>query len=483
MYAILREGTKLILNSASGAADANFESNIRMNNTIISMRIIGQLFSWRIGQAQTIEGAKITSTNTDGLYSILDATINDPILARESADIGVEIEPEPTYLISKDSNNRIEMDPNTGEVQSASGGTLGCRKGPNPAKSLAHPAIIDWALTEYLICAALKVKGYNATLYNEFDDTLGMKILKSASQKFEPFKFLNMFQNVIASSTGSMNYIFATTDENPSKPIIMQHYNRVFILKDNTPNTVHLYAANARQITPAQTKKRKDSNERAQQHDATAVSVLTAHGVDIHGLPKTKEAIVKKVTNIDDRWYMYIQNKDLHALTDEEINFIIDNIDYDKYLQLLRDGFEKNWRNQMPKWYIAYWNQSTSAEPIDDTIVDHNQTNVDTSTDEEPVSDQQMDTIVPEMESNETIVETTSDTSMIEPTVVAPVIMPAIGAGYCFEVDAIKTELLSTLNSCLDLAKTLPTASGISDYPHDYSDNICKAILTTIDTI
>lgn len=41
VYAVQREGTKLILNSASGAADASFESNIRMNNVIISMRIIG----------------------------------------------------------------------------------------------------------------------------------------------------------------------------------------------------------------------------------------------------------------------------------------------------------------------------------------------------------------------------------------------------------------------------------------------------------
>jgi hypothetical protein len=41
MYATMREGTKLILNSASGAGDANFESNVRMNNKIISMRIIG----------------------------------------------------------------------------------------------------------------------------------------------------------------------------------------------------------------------------------------------------------------------------------------------------------------------------------------------------------------------------------------------------------------------------------------------------------
>ena len=110
LYSTMRNGTKLVLNSASGAADANFESNIRMNNKIISMRIIGQLFTYRIGQAQTIEGAKMTSTNTDGLYSVLESTINNEILKRESDDIHVEIEPEPIYLISKDSNNRMEIE-------------------------------------------------------------------------------------------------------------------------------------------------------------------------------------------------------------------------------------------------------------------------------------------------------------------------------------------------------------------------------------
>lgn len=40
-YDNLRNGTKLVLNSASGAADANFFTPIRMNNQIMSMRIIG----------------------------------------------------------------------------------------------------------------------------------------------------------------------------------------------------------------------------------------------------------------------------------------------------------------------------------------------------------------------------------------------------------------------------------------------------------
>lgn len=113
--ATLRNGTKLILNSASGAGDAAHRTPIRMNNRIISMRILGQLFTWRIGQAQTLAGARIPSTNTDGLYSIVggesgfDEATNNRVLAEQQAVIGVDIEPELMFLISKDSNNRLEL--------------------------------------------------------------------------------------------------------------------------------------------------------------------------------------------------------------------------------------------------------------------------------------------------------------------------------------------------------------------------------------
>ena len=376
-YSVLREGTKLILNSASGAGDTNFEGNIRMNNTIISMRIIGQLFSWRIGQAQTIEGAKITSTNTDGLYSILEEQLNAVILERESKNINVEIEPEPTYLISKDTNNRLEMNPDNGIIESSAGGTLGCRKGPNPTKALSHPAIIDWALCEYLVVAALKTKPTLA-IYKPFDRETGMNILLSAKNKFEPIEFLTMMQNILASSIGSMNYIFATNDTNPSTPIVMQHYNRVFILKDNTPNTVHLHAANAKAITPASKQKRIKTGERPQQHDAMALSVLSQNGVTLNMIPNDKEAVVKKVTNVEDTWYMFVQNKDLHYLTNQEYDFIVDNLDYEKYLQLLEDCFEKNWRNHMPEGYLEPGDPPDmyGVTIVEDTTDENNDTNI-----------------------------------------------------------------------------------------------------------
>lgn len=380
LYSVMREGTKLILNSASGAGDANFESNVRMNNKIISMRIIGQLFTWRIGQAQTIEGANIISTNTDGLYSVLEAEKNNVILAHEAADIHVEIEPEPVFLISKDSNNRTEIEVKNNqlaEVIGASGGTLACRKGPNPTKSLAHPAIIDWALTEYLTIASIGYKG--TSLEAPFNDEIGMSILSSARKLFnDDIHTLLMFQNVIASSSGSQRFIFATTDESPETPIPLQHYNRCFIAKDKTPGTYHLQAAVAKVITDAMQKKRNKMNERTQQHDPIAASILSINGVNIQSLPMNKEATVNKLTGIEESWYMRIDNNDLYEMSQAEIDNILDTLDYDKYLQLLRDSFENNWRNLTPEWEEIKTNQkknestNTANNLFDDTV-----TNVD----------------------------------------------------------------------------------------------------------
>lgn len=367
-YAILREGTKLILNSASGAGDATFDNNIRMNNAIISMRIIGQLFSWRIGQAQTFEGAKIPSTNTDGLYSALEVKLNNLILERESNDIGVEIEPEPMYLISKDTNNRIELKEDAATIISASGGTLGCRKGPVVTKALAHPAIIDWAMTEYLIVASQNYK--DLSLDKPFDDTIGMNILKSAEHKFEPVHWLTMFQNVLASSTGSMRYIFGRKINDLNRPIILPHYNRVFYLNNNTPNTLRLNAAFAKAITDAQKKKRQKDNLRATTKDPMALQVFKANGVTP---PTDKDIVIVKITNLEEDWNIYIQNKDLHNLNPVEFEFIKQNIDYNCYLSLLRDCYEKNWRNKLPnRKYIKF----QRYDDIIETQVVFNKTNI-----------------------------------------------------------------------------------------------------------
>lgn len=373
-YAVMREGTKLVLNSASGAADANFESNIRMNNKIISMRIIGQLFTWRIGQAQTIEGASMISTNTDGLYSVLEAEFNNMILARESANIHVEIEPEPIYLISKDSNNRaeIKIDGNQlGKITGASGGTLACRKGPSPTKSLAHPAIIDWALTEYLAIASVGYKGLS--LEKPFNDEIGMNILMSARKQFnDDFHSLLMFQNVIASSPGSQRFVFATKTGDPT-PIPLQHYNRCFIVKDTAPNTYHLKTAAAKVITDSSIEKRQKNNERPQQHDPIAASILAVNGVKVANLPYNKEATIVKLTGIEEEWSIRIENSDLHFLSQEYIDQLFNDIDYDKYLKMLHDSYENNWMNVTPEYLLSQTKKTDEPKAIslfDESIPD-----------------------------------------------------------------------------------------------------------------
>ena len=346
-YRILREGTKLILNSASGAADAAFENNIRVNNQIISMRIIGQLFSWRIGQAQSYEGAAIPSTNTDGLYSVMEEKLNNAILERESASIGVEIEPEPLYLISKDSNNRIEFDASTGNIISASGGTTGCRKGPNPTKSLAHPAIIDWALTEYLIVTSQNYKGLR--MDGPFNPDIGRNILQSAIKKFAPVQLLIMYQNILASSASSITYIYGMVD-GETEPKILQNYNRIFIMKDGFPGTMHLQSACARVVTPAMKRKRKaEGNRITAAPDPIALKVLIANGEPLqHSYYPDKDIVTKKVTNIEPSWNILVLNQDLHLLPQSEIDHIVANLDMDKYLKLLDDAYTRNWMNKVP---------------------------------------------------------------------------------------------------------------------------------------
>ena len=120
----------------------------------------------------------------------------------------------------------------------------------------------------------------------------------------------------------------------------------MFILKDKTPNTMHLQAANAKVITPAMKKKRQRDGMAMQMHDPLALQILEANGVQKNEIAFGKEAVIKKVTNIDSEWYIKIINRSIYSLSQKEIDEIYENLDYEKYLELLRGRFTKNWQNQ-----------------------------------------------------------------------------------------------------------------------------------------
>lgn len=108
MTNIEQEGYKLVLNSASGVLDGSFDTNLRANNKALSMRVIGQIFTYIIGEALAIEGASVPSSNTDGIYVFdIDEELNKQIVNAELERLHVAIDPEPVFLVSKDANNRM----------------------------------------------------------------------------------------------------------------------------------------------------------------------------------------------------------------------------------------------------------------------------------------------------------------------------------------------------------------------------------------
>lgn len=240
-YSVLRNGTKLLLNSASGAGDASHNTNIRMNNRIISMRIIGQLFLWRIGQAQTAAGATIISTNTDGLYSTkLSFERNNEVLAEQEKYIHVDIEPEPLTLVSKDSNNRVEFLPATSDdphdrIVASAGGALACYNGPNPSKRLKDHAIVQYVLVEYFKQLSLDANP-EMRLRDELDRNTVRAILARAHDELPAEKLLMLYQMIVASSPSVGTYLYAV-DYVDDKHTATEHTEQVR-LEQRRPHTI-----------------------------------------------------------------------------------------------------------------------------------------------------------------------------------------------------------------------------------------------------
>lgn len=423
----LREGTKLILNAASGAGDATHKTSIRMNNRIISMRIIGQLFSWRIGQAQTLAGARIISTNTDGLYSLLDpehgftAEVNNQVLAEQAAAVGIEIDPEPLTLVSKDSNNRLEITaPDhtqattsdseardteardsqamaTTAIRGGSGGTLACHDGPRPDKSLAHPAVIDHALARYLQTLAGRLPSDPEVFLRPFDLDLGRRLITSVLTEQPRLKAALLFQNVIAASRGSITYPFATDPPDPVYPAdptdprapeapgtvettmvgarALQHVNRIFIVRPGTPGAVCLRNAGAWKVSPAVRQRRERDGAPFVQRDPVALAILERNGWapdnyrasegGLTPLPADQDVVVRRINGIDPSWPVLICNEDLHTFSPFQLGQLLGGLDLDIYTQMLTETYEKNWKNAATSNHALHVTAPASEGSID----------------------------------------------------------------------------------------------------------------------
>lgn len=378
---VLRNGTKLILNAASGAGDASHKNNIKMNNVIISMRLIGQLFSWRIGQAQTFAGGRIVSTNTDGLYvsgfdEHFTEEISNQVLAREAEATGVEIEPEPMLVVSKDANNRLELDvPAPGAplwstpIVAASGGTLACYKEPRPDKSLAHPAALDRALTEYLRLIVAEATppwrreaGLGSLSLDEpLDHQTGLALMTDIRDKEDPVTALRLFQHIAAASSSVLSFPFladpiSQDDQQLTNLRTLQHFSRVFIVTEGTQGAASLHSAGAWKVNPASKLRRQRDGDRMQQIDHQVLGVLeelgfaldklTAQSQNKQQLPGDQDIARRKVPGIEPTWNVIVDNRDLIELDEDTQRSMLDQLDLGVYVGWLAERFDKNWRNK-----------------------------------------------------------------------------------------------------------------------------------------
>lgn len=428
---------KLLLNSLTGIADAkgNMRSKVKVNNKILQMRITGQLFAWRIGQALALAGAKIVSTNTDGLYTQdIDEKTNDRIVKEQTDHLLLDVGPEEIdNFISKDANNRIEYTDH--KVGEAKGGTLTAWAGPNWTKRLSHPALSDRILTEYL---TQKPDAAN----QEFDRDFARKLLyefkdETLAEDNGQQKFLNFVQWIMRSNHSSKQFIFKGNlikndddqlilDED-ADPNFLEITNRVFMIDQEAnkklnhgenwslfkaaPQTVSTMSGVKTHITDAlktafhghinadildhiknwkadvdpadfimndvliknylKDFNRLDDELKRQElyvnNDPIAEKVIKRYlsKVDLYdednGIygkmitslnPKNSDKRYKiidlslaKINDFPDKHPVYINNRALADYPADTISYLIDHLDYEAYLDIVQNKFEKSWQN------------------------------------------------------------------------------------------------------------------------------------------
>lgn len=324
-----RSGTKLILNSASGAADLYYDTPIRMNNMTLSMRLIGQFFTFRIAQEQTLAGARVKSTNTDGIYvKTPNKEKTRAILSNLEKLIHVGIEPEEMYLISKDTNNRIELSADGKEILSASGGTLSCYKKPEPTSALSHPAIVDNVLVTLLRAA-------REDLTKEPSEELIKKILQQYIATKPLWKTCLMFQNIIKASKNGFKTL-VTEEFNDLGDIslvnckVLQKYNRIFYVKEGNGYIV--------EVTEKVPSKARPKNE------SDAKELLKKYG--IKEFDSNKMTAFVRANSIDPKQSVIIYNQALKHGNQDDLRAIVDNLDLDAYARLIHHTYKESWQNK-----------------------------------------------------------------------------------------------------------------------------------------
>lgn len=383
---------KLLINSASGAGAANFGTNVRCNNKMIAMRIIGQLFCWYIGQSLSLAGARVPSTNTDGLYTMnIDKQTNDRIVDDCAAQLLLNIGPEFLPLfVSKDANSRLET--NKKNIFSARGGALTSWQGPSTDNSIAHPAIVDYILAQYLARV-------DDAVNKPFDPVAAKNFFKEFLLDQGPdinglshADVLRYFQFPLVANAKTARFdikAYANPDYDPNKPLapdnmslkveMLNPTNRIFlahaksakhplgstysirrtgliVVQNGTVNKIlkakHLSKTDVSfsQLIDMTSENARiaqnviEQNVTDNQFDKLMNGIYNPKATKVEDKPRTMTLI--KIPDLPENQPVLLINEDLHDIDDQTYHQIIfKQLDMNAYLKIVQDKFEKQWHN------------------------------------------------------------------------------------------------------------------------------------------
>jgi len=222
---------KLLLNSATGAADANFDTNILVSNKITSMRIIGNLLIYILSMKLASIGGTLVSINTDGLYVYGISKQEADVVIKEWREyFNLSASPEVVNrFISKDTNNRIEVSGN--KLDYAGGGSFSAWKKPSLMKSVAKPAMMDEALVNYMWKEADPLATFDRKAVHSY---IQSRIDHATSQE-EKEELLLKFQWIFAGSPSKNRHYYAF-DNDTKEYTALSNISRAFITKPDYSN-------------------------------------------------------------------------------------------------------------------------------------------------------------------------------------------------------------------------------------------------------
>ena len=172
-----QDALKLILNSATGAGNMhNPYALLPVDNKTLSMRLIGNMFIWCLGQRLASEGAFIISTNTDGLYvTNIELDKVNQIVDDYVAEYGMGVEPEIVdRFINRDTSNRVEF--THGEITSVRGrlrhGARLTYGDDTLGRNIQYPLAAGYAVLEYMKDPEWLVKPYDRSIMESIIDNI-----------------------------------------------------------------------------------------------------------------------------------------------------------------------------------------------------------------------------------------------------------------------------------------------------------------------